>query len=58
MCRCRISHLLNHAGDVLVQVAAVELHQIYEDVEKVRSEAYVHPQEDKPCWRAGEQKMI
>ena len=27
--------LLDHGGDVLVQVAAVELHQIYENVQKV-----------------------
>lgn len=30
-----ISNLLDHDGDILVQVAAVELHQIYENMEKV-----------------------
>lgn len=58
VCPCSISHLLDHTGDILVQVAAVELHQIYEDMEKIGRQAYVHPQEDKSCWRAGEQKMI
>lgn len=37
----------------MVQVAAVELHQIYKNMEKVRGETYVHPQEDKACWKTG-----
>lgn len=49
-----ISDLLDHDGDILVQVAAVELHQIYENMEKVRCETYVHPQEDKAGWGRGE----
>ncbi len=44
-------HLLDHNGDILVQVAAVELHQINKNVEKVRSETNVHPKEDKTCWK-------
>lgn len=35
----------------MVQVAAVELDQIDEDVEKVRGETDVHPQEDKSSCR-------
>lgn len=35
----------------MVQVAAVELDQIDEDVEKVRGETDVHPQEDKSGYR-------
>lgn len=44
------SDLLDHDGDILVQVAAVELHQIHENMQEVGGEAYVHPQEDKACW--------
>ena len=52
MCLCVwISDLLDHDGDVLVQVAAVELHQIYKNMEKIGGKTYVHPQEDKACWR-------
>lgn len=54
-----VSDLLDHDGDILVQVAAVELHQIYENMEKVGGETYVHPQEDKACWeRARTDKQI
>lgn len=42
-----IFYLLDHDRDVLVQVAAVELHQVYEDVKKVRGETDVHPQENE-----------
>lgn len=38
---------LDQDGDVLVQVAAIELDQIDQDMEKVRGETNVHPQEDK-----------
>lgn len=44
MCISLLSDLLDHDGDILVQVAAVELHQIYKYTEKVRGETYVHPQ--------------
>lgn len=40
----------------MVQVAAVKLHQIYKNMEKVRSETYVHPQEDEACWMTGEKQ--
>ncbi len=49
-------HLLDHNGDILVQVAAVELHQINKNVEKVRSETNVHPKEDKTCWKTKKNK--
>lgn len=45
-----VSDSLDHDGDVLVQVATVELYQIYKNVEKVGGQTYVHPQEDKACF--------
>lgn len=44
-----LSDLLDHDGDILVQVAAVELHQVYKNMEEVRCESDVHPEEDKLC---------
>lgn len=49
--------LLNHDGDVLVQVAAVELNQIYKNMEKVGGKTYVHPQEDEACWERPRNKI-
>lgn len=42
-----MSNLLDHDGDVLIQVAAVELYQIHKNMEKVRGKTNVHPQENK-----------
>lgn len=42
-----IFYLLDHDGDVLVQIAAVELHQVYKNVKKIRGETDVHPQENE-----------
>ena len=47
--KCCVIDLLDHDGDVLVQVAAVELHQVNKNMQKVRGEADVHPQEVKAC---------
>lgn len=44
------SDSLDHDGNILVQVAAIEFHQINKNMEKVRCKAYIHPQEDKACW--------
>lgn len=44
-----LSDLLDHDGDILVQVAAVEFYQIYKYMEEVRRKSYVHPEEDKLC---------
>lgn len=38
---------LDHDGHVLVKVAAVELHQVHKNMEEIRGETDVHPQEDK-----------
>lgn len=43
----QLSDLLDHDGDILIQVAAVEFDQIYKYMEEVRGKSYVHPEEDK-----------
>ena len=50
VCLCVWSSLLDHERDVLVQVAAVELHQVDQDMQEVSSQAHVHPEQHKPCW--------
>lgn len=45
MCVC--GSLLDHEGDILVQVAAVKLHQVHQDMQEVSSQPLVHPQEHK-----------
>lgn len=45
----QLSDLLDHDGDILVQVAAIEFYQIYKYMEEVRCKSYVHPEEDKSC---------
>ena len=49
VCLCVWSSLLDHERDVLVQVAAVELHQVDQDMQEVSSQAHVHPEQHKPC---------
>lgn len=44
-----VSDSLDHHGNILVQVAAVEFHQVHENMEKVGGKTYIHPQEDEAC---------
>lgn len=51
-------NLLDHDGDILIQIAAVVLDQIHQNMEKVRGKPYVHPQEDEARWERGDRDLV
>lgn len=48
---CASVFLLDHEGDVLIQVARVKLDQVHEDMQEIWGQTDFHPQQDKPSWK-------
>ncbi len=48
--KCECVFLLDHEGDVLIQVAGVEFDQVHEDMQEIWWQTEVHPQQNKPSW--------